>query len=94
MSRLLWASALWLATATTQALAAPPDGFVASYAREHDFSGTILVQHDGKVIYAKSFGLANIAFDQPNDRQTRYKIASITKLFTSTFTTTALCSAR
>jgi CubicO group peptidase (beta-lactamase class C family) len=84
MSRLLWAAALWLASATTQAVAAPPDEFIASYAREHDFSGSVLVQQGGKVIYTHSFGLANIAFDQPNDRRTRYKIASITKLFTST----------
>ncbi|MDR7133289.1 CubicO group peptidase (beta-lactamase class C family) [Lysobacter niastensis] len=84
MSRFLWAAALWLASTTTQAVAAPPDEFIASYAREHDFSGSILVQQDGKAIYTRSFGLANIPFDQPNSSRTRYKIASITKLFTST----------
>jgi CubicO group peptidase (beta-lactamase class C family) len=59
------------------------DSFIAAYAKEHHFNGTILVQKDGQVRFARSFGLANIPFDVPNTRQTKYKIASITKLFTS-----------
>lgn len=62
---------------------ASPDSFIADYAKEHNFNGTILVQKDGKTFYAQSFGLANIPFQVPNTRQTKYKIASITKLFTS-----------
>lgn len=62
---------------------ASPDSFIAAYAKEHNFNGTILVQKDGKINYAKSFGLANIPFQVPNACQTKYKIASITKLFTS-----------
>ncbi|HEY9421024.1 MAG TPA: serine hydrolase domain-containing protein, partial [Thermoanaerobaculia bacterium] len=67
------------------ALAQPrtPDSFIAAYAKEHDFNGTILIQKDGKTSFAKSFGLANIPFQVPNTRQTKYKIASITKVFTS-----------
>lgn len=84
MNRLLSTAALFLALVATRAQAAPPDEFIAAYARDHGFSGTILVQQGGKVIYGHSFGLANIAFDQPNDARTRYKVASITKLFTST----------
>ena len=62
---------------------AAPGEFIAAYAKEHNFNGTILVQKDGKVTFARSFGLANIPFRVPNTRQTKYKIASITKLFTS-----------
>jgi D-alanyl-D-alanine carboxypeptidase len=61
----------------------PLDSFVAAYAKEHNFNGTILVQKEGKVTFARSFGLANIPFQVPNTHRTRYKIASITKLFTS-----------
>jgi D-alanyl-D-alanine carboxypeptidase len=60
-----------------------PDGFIASYAREHNFNGSILIQKKGKVSFARSFGLANIPFKVPNTNQTKYKIASITKVFTS-----------
>jgi len=60
-----------------------PDDFIAAYAKEHNFSGSILIQKKGEVSFAKSFGLANIPFKAPNTRQTKYKIASITKAFTS-----------
>ena len=69
--------------AVPAAVAAPLGDFIEAYARDHAFSGSVLVQVDGKVRYANSFGLANIAFDIPNDARTRYPIASITKLFTS-----------
>jgi len=60
-----------------------PDGFIATYAKEHNFNGSILIQKHGEVSYAQSFGLANMAFKVPNTNQTKYKIASITKVFTS-----------
>jgi len=59
------------------------DSFVAAYAKEHHFNGTILVQKEGQILFTKSFGLADIPFEVPNTRQTKYRIASITKLFTS-----------
>ena len=60
-------------------LAAP----IAAFARAHDFSGTILVRRRGTTLYAHSFGLADRAFGVPATVDTRYRIASITKLFTS-----------
>lgn len=65
------------------ASAQPLDTFIADYAKAHNFNGTILVQKDGGVVYKKSFGLANIQFKAPDTNETRYKIASITKIFTA-----------
>jgi D-alanyl-D-alanine carboxypeptidase len=62
------------------------DSFITAYAKEHKFNGTILIQKDGKVSYAKSYGMANFQFGVPNTVETKYKIASITKAFTSTLT--------
>lgn len=59
------------------------DGFVAEYAKGHQFNGSVLVQAKGKVLYEGSFGLANIPFQVPHSRATKYRIASITKAFTS-----------
>lgn len=59
------------------------DSFINSYCKEHNFNGTILVQRNGKTGYHKSFGLANIQFNVQNKNETKYKIASITKLFTA-----------
>lgn len=57
--------------------------FLADYLKTHPFNGTILVQQKGKKLYQQSFGLANFQFGVPNTNETKYKIASITKLFTS-----------
>jgi len=57
--------------------------FIARYAKEHRFNGTVLTERAGKVQLVASFGLANFAFGVPDSRDTEYKIASITKLFTS-----------
>jgi D-alanyl-D-alanine carboxypeptidase len=56
---------------------------IESFARDHDFSGTILVQQGDTRLYHDAFGLADRAFAVPADKKTRYRIASITKLFTS-----------
>ncbi|MFC4870690.1 serine hydrolase domain-containing protein [Negadavirga shengliensis] len=59
------------------------DKFIESYTKENDFNGTILIHQQAKTIYHESFGWANFEFKVPNTTDTRYKIASITKLFTS-----------
>jgi len=57
--------------------------FVDEYATAHHYSGSVLVQwHDGTRL-VRSYGLASIPFRVANTPQTRFKIASITKLFTS-----------
>jgi CubicO group peptidase (beta-lactamase class C family) len=56
---------------------------IAAFARAHEFSGTILIRAGGQTLYGRSFGLADRAFAVPAAADTRYRIASITKLFTS-----------
>lgn len=60
-----------------------PASFIADYAKQHDFNGTILIARDGKPAYHRSFGQASFAFAQPITRKTRFKVASITKAFTA-----------
>jgi D-alanyl-D-alanine carboxypeptidase len=82
---LLFAAALlWLRSSPVEADPAAMESYIAEYAKQHDFHGTIAVARQGKVAYARSFGLANLAFKVPSTVDTRYKVASITKLFTST----------
>lgn len=56
---------------------------IEGYAREHELSGTVLVRKGGQTLYRGSFGVAERAFGVPADDSTRYRVASITKLFTS-----------
>lgn len=81
----LTAAPRWSAASPTPPVSpvAKLESFVEAFAREHDFSGTILVQENGAKKFAKSFGLADRAFNVPHNAATRYRIASITKLFTS-----------
>lgn len=53
------------------------------YAARTGFSGTVLVQQGDAIVLKQSFGLADRAFAVPNEPDTRYRIASITKLFTA-----------
>lgn len=81
----MWAISALVASLPQRSLAQSTEAglFIESYAKEHDFNGTVLVRKDGKVAYQRSFGLANIALAVPNTVSTKYRIASITKLFTS-----------
>ena len=77
---------LFLAFTLPQIVAAQTreaERFITSYAKKNNFSGSILIQKNGRTTYARSFGFANLKFNVPNTNQTKYKIASITKLFTA-----------
>jgi D-alanyl-D-alanine carboxypeptidase len=86
--RALWAiTALWFAASLQATLALaqaqPLEATIRDYTTAHDFNGTILVQHKGRPIYHHSFGVADRAFGIPVKNDTKFKIASITKAFTS-----------
>jgi len=55
--------------------------------RYHDlglFHGSILVARDGEVVYERGAGFANVEWAIPNAPDTRFQLASITKMFTAT----------
>ena len=47
------------------------------------FNGSVLVAEKGRVIYKKGFGMANMEWNIPNDPDTKFRLASITKQFTA-----------
>ncbi len=51
--------------------------------KESEFSGAILVAQNDKIIDEKAFGLSSIEYDVKNKIDTKFNIASITKLFTA-----------
>lgn len=51
--------------------------------REEELSGNILVVRQGKTIYKESFGKANYEWDIPNTTITKFRIGSVTKIFTA-----------
>jgi len=47
------------------------------------FAGAVLVADEGKVIYKQAFGLANREWDIPNTTDTKFRLASVSKQFTT-----------
>lgn len=57
--------------------------FFDTYTQENHFNGNVLIVQNDTVLFSKSYGMANQEFKISNDRQTKFRVASITKLFTS-----------
>jgi CubicO group peptidase (beta-lactamase class C family) len=59
------------------------DELINKYTEYGQFNGSVLIAEKGKVIYKKGFGLANMEWDIPNQPNTKHRLGSITKQFTS-----------
>jgi CubicO group peptidase (beta-lactamase class C family) len=59
------------------------DEIMRSHAAAQDFSGSVLVARDGRILYQHAFGYANLEWKIPNDLQTKFEIGSMTKQFTA-----------
>jgi CubicO group peptidase (beta-lactamase class C family) len=56
---------------------------VSDYTDYGKFNGSVLVAHEGKVIFKKGYGFANMEWDIPNEPNTKFRLASLTKQFTA-----------
>jgi len=59
------------------------DDDIRAYVRNGDFSGSVLVARGGRVLFRKSYGMANYELSVPNTERTRFHVASVTKTFTA-----------
>jgi len=59
------------------------DEIVKMYSDNAGFNGSVLVAHQGQVIYKKGFGMANMEWKIANEPNTKFRIASVTKPFTA-----------
>ena len=73
------------AAAAGQSLDKPQaiDAFFATYYEAGLFNGTVLVAENGKVILRKGYGSADFEWQIPNTPDTKFRLGSITKQFTS-----------
>ncbi len=55
---------------------------IDTYTDYKTFNGSVLVAENGKVIYKKGFGYANMEWDIPNAPNTKHRLGSVTKQFT------------
>ncbi len=66
-----------------EAIAARLDSFVARLTRDGRFAGTAGMVHDGRIVTARAYGMANAGRAVPNTIDTRFQLASVGKMFTA-----------
>ncbi|HWP54788.1 MAG TPA: serine hydrolase [Pyrinomonadaceae bacterium] len=71
-------------SAVAQSKANKIDSLVSLYHKYGQFNGSVLVADNGKVLYQKGFGPANMEWNIPNAPDTKFRLGSITKQFTAT----------
>lgn len=59
------------------------DRIIQAAVDRDEFSGSVLVARDGAVLLDKGYGFANREWSIPNDGDTRFRLASLTKQFTA-----------
>jgi len=59
------------------------DELMSLHHQYDQFNGSVLVAENGKVILKKGYGFANMEWNIPNDTETKFRLGSITKQFTS-----------
>lgn len=90
LSRQLTVAAFLLLIITTaqsaakaQDKAAKIDALISSYLKAGKFNGSALVADRGKVVLSKGYGMADFEWDIRNTPDTKFRLGSITKQFTS-----------
>jgi CubicO group peptidase (beta-lactamase class C family) len=66
-----------------QNMTARLDSVMTAFHRVQHFNGSVLVAENGQVLLHKGYGLKSFSRQTPNDEQTVFMIASITKQFTA-----------
>lgn len=78
---------VWLLAAHASVLgqdkAAKIDELMQAYTGYKQFNGAVLVAENGKVIFKKGYGMANMEWNIPIETDTKFRLGSITKQFTS-----------
>lgn len=78
---------VWLLAAQASVLAqdkaAKIDELMKAYNSYRQFNGAVLVAENGKVIFKKGYGMANMEWNIPIETDTKFRLGSITKQFTS-----------
>jgi CubicO group peptidase (beta-lactamase class C family) len=85
--RILTLLITWLLAAHASVLAqdkaAKIDELMKIYNSYRQFNGAVLVAENGKVIFKKGYGMANMEWNIPVETDTKFRLGSITKQFTS-----------
>jgi len=59
------------------------DDLIQKYNSLGQFNGAVLVAEDGKIILSKGYGMQDFENNVPNNNETKFRLASVTKQFTA-----------
>ncbi|GGK74975.1 hypothetical protein GCM10011405_23700 [Rufibacter glacialis] len=59
------------------------DALIMPYVQTNNYSGSVLVAQNGKVLFSKAYGQMNRSYNLPNTTQTKFFLASVSMIFTS-----------
>jgi len=59
------------------------DKYLNAHVKNLDFSGSVLITREGKILFSKSYGLADYENNVPNRLNTKFRLGSLTKPFTA-----------
>lgn len=59
------------------------DQLLRTYHEYGRFNGSVLVADENGILYQNGFGWANVEWDRPNETDTKFRLASISKQFTA-----------
>ena len=66
------------------------DNYFTAIEKNDKFMGNVMLSKDGKALYSRSVGFADAATKQKLDADTKFRIGSITKMFTAALTLKAV----
>ncbi len=69
------------AAALAQDISAKADEYVAAFAKQNLFSGSVLVAQKGTIAFDKAYGMANYEWSVANTTDTKFRLGSVTKQF-------------
>jgi CubicO group peptidase (beta-lactamase class C family) len=70
-------------TAFSQSKVEKMDALMRQYVENRQFNGSVLVAENGKVVFKKGYGMANMEWSIANTPDTKFRLGSITKQFTA-----------
>ncbi|WP_165864848.1 serine hydrolase domain-containing protein [Rufibacter latericius] len=84
MARTLLSLGLVLAVIlSTKAQSKEIDALIMPYVQTNNYSGSVLIAQNGKVLFSKAYGQMNRTYNLPNTPQTKFFLASASMIFTS-----------
>lgn len=70
-------------SAQSQDVKSEIDGLFSAWKNNNNPGGVVMVSYQNQIVFSETYGLANIPYNMPNDKETVFGIGSLSKQFTA-----------